>query len=137
MNEILNIHISKEIPMIYTELNKRFGVDWNNGIIIADGDTIYCKYDLVPQKVIHEIVHLKQQGKIGKDLWWQTYLSNDTFRLEQELEAYKREYQFIKDNIKDRNQRFEHLYDLARDLSSETYGKIIPFNEAMKLIQSQ
>lgn len=126
---------SIEKPLIYDKLKEKFGVNWHDGIIIADGDTIHCKYEIPPEKTIHELVHLKQQEKIGKDLWWELYLSQDSFRLEQETEAYKKEYSFIRDNIKDRNVRFEFLYEMARNLSSEQYGRLCTGDEAIALIQ--
>ena len=33
--------ISKEIPNIYYSLKDNFGVDWERGLVIAYGDTIY------------------------------------------------------------------------------------------------
>lgn len=129
------IKISKDKPEIYTRLNEKFGVEWNDGVIICYGDTLHCKYDMPPEKIVHEMVHIKQQEKIGKELWWELYLSNESFRLEQEVEAYRSEYKFIKENIKDRNQRFNFLYEMSRNLSSKQYGSICSFSEAMRLIQ--
>lgn len=125
---------SKERPPIYDRIRKVFDVEWNDGIIIADGFTIHCKYDVPPQKVIHELVHSKRQEKIGKELWWDLYLSNPSFRLEEEVLAYRREYEFFCESIKDRNQRFEYLYELSRILASKQYDLSITGSEAMRLI---
>lgn len=130
------IGLSKEKPSIYERLKQAFNVNFDDGIIIADGNTIHCKYNIPPEKIVHELVHIKQQEKVGRDLWWDLYISNPSFRLEQEVEAYKKEYEFICDNIKDRNIRFEFLYGLAQALSSSQYGKLCTGDEAMRLIQS-
>lgn len=129
------IKLSTDIPPIYEKLKDKFGVHFDDGIIIADGDTIYCKEKVPPEKIVHELVHLKQQSKVGKNLWWELYLSKDSFRLTQEVEAYRSEYKFICDNIKDRNARFDYLYEMARILSSKQYGSLCTSSEALVLIQ--
>jgi hypothetical protein len=128
--------LSKQCPPIYQKLHERFGVNWDDGLIIADDYSLYCKYDIPPTKIVHELVHCAQQDKMGKDLWWELYLNKDSFRLEQEVEAFKREYKFVCECIIDRNARFEMLYDLAQILSSPQYGKLCTGDEAMRLIQS-
>lgn len=132
---MLNIKLSNEKPQIYTRLHEQFGVEWDDGVIICDGDTIHCKFQIPPQKVLHEAIHAKQQEAVGRDLWWELYLSKSSFRLEQEVEAYRKEFQFIKENVRDRNQRFEFLYDMAQNLSSAQYGNMVTGDEAMRLIQ--
>lgn len=131
------IIISNEKPeKLYQRLVDTFGVDWNDGIVICYGDTFYCKGQIPPPVFVHELEHVKQQEKIGKDLWWDLYLSNTSFRLTQETEAYRRQYQFVCDNILDKNQRFEFLYEMARILSSKMYGNMVDFSEAQRLISN-
>ena len=129
------IGISKDKPEIYEKLHKQFNVEWDSGLIIADGKTIHCKFDIPPAKFIHELVHIKQQEKTGKSLWWELYLAKPEFRLEQEVEAYKAEYRFFSENVNDRNMRFDYLYEIARTLASEQYGKLCTGDEALRLIQ--
>lgn len=131
-----DLKYSTEPPKIYERLREQFGVNFDDGLIIADGYTLCCKYEIPPQKVVHELVHSKRQEEIGKDLWWDLYLSKPSFRLEEEVLAYKKEYKFICDNIKDRNLRFEFLYEMAQTLSSKQYGSICTGDEAIALIQS-
>lgn len=129
------IKFSTVIPQsIYPKLVEKFNIDWETGVIIANGDTIHCKYPIPPEKVIHEVEHLKQQEEMGIDLWWEMYLTSDTFRLTEEVKAYRKEYQFICQNIPDRNVRFEFLYEMARNLSSNQYGNVVSFTDAQKLI---
>lgn len=133
---MLEITFSKEKPDIFAKLSERFGVNWDDGIIVANGDTIHCAYEIPPEKIIHEVTHLKRQKEIGKDLWWDLYLAKDSFRLEEEVLAYKSEYKFICESILDRNDRFQYLYQMAQALSSSQYGKLCTGDEAMKLIQA-
>lgn len=130
------IKISTEIPDVYYKLHEKFGVDWNKeNLIICWGDTLHCKAEIPPEKIVHEVEHVKRQQVYGRDLWWERYLFDDAFRLYEELLAYRKEYQFIVRYIKDRNARFNYLYEMARNLSGDTYGKIISFSDALKEIQ--
>lgn len=130
------MEIKHEKPEIYKKLHDRFGVNWDDGIIIADAPHIYCKYDISPEKIVHEMVHIKQQTKMGKELWWQLYLSQDTFRLEQEVEAYRSEYSFLKRHVKDRELLHKLLLQISKHLSSEQYGDILTEIDARKLIRN-
>lgn len=127
------IKLSREIPPIFYRLNQMLGVKWGN-IIICDNETFYSAREIPPEKMVHELEHVHQQKKLGRELFWDLYLSLPEKRLEFELEAYKKEYAFIVRNVKDRNARFHFLYEMARNLSGETYGKIISASDAMRLI---
>lgn len=82
---------------------------------------------LNPDIYVHETIHLKQQGADPKT-WWARYIAEDEFRLSQELEAYGAQLAMFNDGG---NRVFEYMKDrLAQDLSSEFYGKLIPFGEA-------
>lgn len=124
--------LSKEIPPIYETLHKTFGVEWDSGIIITYGDTVYCKYDLPEQKLVHEQVHILQQ-KNPKE-WWEKYLLDPTFRLFQEMEAYRAETQYLKQTIKDRNKLALRVHHLCNDISSQMYGGIIPYKDAKEIL---
>jgi hypothetical protein len=90
--------VSKEKPPMYERAKKEFGVDWDRDrVIFTYGDTAYCKDGgMSPDLVVHEKVHMKQQLEIGKDIWWDKYFADPNFRLEQELEAYGAQVEFIK-----------------------------------------
>lgn len=107
-----------------------FGINYNKGIIVTYGDTIYCKYQLSPNKIAHESIHIKQQGN-DPEAWWNKYYIDKQFRLTQELEAYKAELPIIK-QVKDRNLRYKIIDKNARDLSSSMYGNIITYSQALK-----
>ncbi len=121
-----------EKPPIYEKCVEAFGVDWDKGVIFTYGNTIYSKFQIDPIKVSHEMIHVRQQSEIGKEIWWEKYLSDPKFRLDQEIEAYLEENKMI-DKIKDRNLRFRIKQANARDLS-RGYGDIISFYEAFKIL---
>lgn len=130
-----SIEFSNEIPPIYHKLKDQFGVSWNEGIIIANYPKIHCKFDIPPEKLVHEKVHLDRQMKIGLDLWWELYLGKESYRLEEEVLAYQAEYQFLKRYIKDRELLYSLVREMAAHLSGQMYGNILTATEAIKLIR--
>lgn len=83
---------------------------------------------------IHEEVHMIRQNP-DPDEWWDKYLKDPVFRLEEEILAYQKQYKYAKMMIKDRNELFKFLNRLANDLSSPMYGSIISKTEALKKIR--
>ena len=119
-------------PPNWNTLEKEFRVKWEN-IVVTYGQCVYSEKPLSPDLIVHETIHTKQQGDTP-DIWWERYIKDPIFRLEQELEAYIAQVKYVKKNIKDRNQRFRFIYQLAQDLSGSMYGNCISFNEAYKKI---
>ena len=122
---------------LYIRLNFKFGVDWEKGVIFTYNNKIYSKYPISEDLVKHELVHIRQQNDFigGSDAWWNKYLEDKEFRLNQELEAYRKQFRWSKANIKDRNRLFNILRHSAIDLSSSMYGDILSYEEALKEIQ--
>ena len=129
------VTISHEIPPIYQQLHDKFGVEWNDGLIIAYDNIIYSKNDVAPQKVVHEVIHLDRQKELGVEAWYRLYLESDQFRLEEEIIAYVAEANFVKKNIKDRELRFHIIHEIAKNFSSDVYGSIISFSDAIKILR--
>lgn len=125
---------SKEIPDIYYVCNKQFGVEWDNEVIFTYGDTVYCKVDLSDDMKAHEETHVRQQAIMGAKAWWDRYLVDPAFRLEQELEAYKNQLIYAKAVIKDRNRLFRYRHQVLMDISSSMYGNMITYTQAMNLL---
>jgi hypothetical protein len=127
---------SNEIPPVYDRLRARFGVDWDSGLIITYGDSVYSKRPVAPDFVVHESVHVRQQRDIGgPDIWYDRYIKDDKFRLSQELEAYRAQIKWIRDNVRDRNESFRMQRNIAMLLSSDMYGNLVTRSEAMRLLQ--
>ena len=129
--------ISHELPPkeIYNRAVEMFGADFNRGTTFTVGNTIYCKGNISPDLLEHEKVHIKQQGSNWKE-WWEKYFTNEKFRLDQELDAYKTQYRWIKTNIKDRNLQSKYLMFFSSCLSGKMYGDILSMTDAIKLIKN-
>lgn len=114
-------------------------VQINPMTIFTYGDTIYNPgghpIENQSELIAHETVHAIQQGS-DPEAWWDKYLSDVHFRLEQEIDAYKAQYKKFRRmtiNKKARNQLADRL---ARDLSSPLYGNIIDYYTARQKIKT-
>lgn len=130
-----HVKYSTDPPPVWDKLVKKFGVKWNR-TAVAYGDTIHADKPLAPDIDAHERVHLNQQGytQRGAAEWFERYLEDPQFRYEQELEAYRIQYRFCADRVKDRNQLARIANRLATLLSGEMYGGIGTHAEALKKI---
>lgn len=137
---IRRVEISSEKPpqWILDAVKKKWGVEWESRVIFTYGELITTYHGEMTEDFIpHEMTHVRQQAEYpgGKDAWWQRYLEDDKFRLEQELEAYRNQYQWLlKNPLVNKQERFENLKWYAVSLSGSMYGNIVSFFQAMSLI---
>ncbi len=131
----VEIRIVGARPEVYETLHERFGVEWDNGIIITVYPNIHCRFPLPPDKIVHEAVHLVQQKEMGADIWWHRWLAEPGFRLDQEAAAHRKEADFVRKSIKDRNDRDKFIRDIAKNLSGPIYGNLISYGEALALLK--
>lgn len=129
----LTYQTSSELPPVYEECVKRWGVSFDN-TIFTYGDTIHSKRPISEELLAHELVHVRQQTEMGKELWWERYFEDPQFRLEQEVEAYRAQYKWCLTSYSNREWVARALVQHAASLSGTMYGKIISFSEAIKLI---
>jgi predicted negative regulator of RcsB-dependent stress response len=101
-------------------------------IVLTYGNTIYSQQPLSYGLVAHEISHVFQQLKMGEKNWWNKYLKDDEFRMQQELEAYQNQYQCYEEHKPGTGKI--HLPKIAGDLSGTMYGNIVSLEEAKELI---
>lgn len=120
---------------IYEKCRELWGVSFDNTIFTC-GNVIHTKNELPEDILRHELVHVKQQTTIGKDIWWDRYFIDSAFRFEQELEAYRTQYSYLKSQVKDRNRLAWHLQTLGSYLSGKMYGNITSLSQAIKLIRN-
>lgn len=115
-----------------------FGMLPHNGVIYTYGDTIYnpSGIDLPDHLITHEETHCGQQGT-DPDAWWDRYLQDQYFRIEQETAAYARQFAKICTRVRDRNQRNRILLDLSRILAGPVYGNVISKDAAFRAIKTQ
>ncbi len=129
--------IQPKAPPIMARIKEKFpDADWERGIAICYGEKIYCKYKLTDDVLAHELVHVRQQKEIGRDIWWDKYLEDAQFRLEQELEAYGTQVKYIREHTErtTRNQRRMMIDRIADTLSGELYGHMISYEQAKKFL---
>jgi len=98
-------------------------------IFAYDGD-IYTNSKLTDDLLIHENVHLEQQRNLGLEYWVDNFLNDNQFRLDMEMEAYKKQV----DSIIDPSKRRELCIECASNLSSGLYGDIITLSEAFDIL---
>lgn len=127
------LKIIKDFPPNIEEIRKRFKL--HPGIIFTYAPNIYNPDNgtLDVPLIVHEETHIKQQKNSPKE-WWSQYLSDDSFRLQQEVEAYQSQYQSMLEVYKDKNYLAKRVHQIAIDLSSSIYGNILSYREAKNLI---
>lgn len=117
-----------EFPLL-EEYKKHFEI--TKETVFALGEDIYTDYNLTPDLLIHENVHLRQQAEVGVKEWVYDFLYLPDKRLEYEVEAYREQLK----SIKDRNHRARVRWQSAINLSSSLYGNIISRQEAFDLLK--
>ena len=118
-----------EFPLL-EKYKKYFNI--KESTIFAYDNCIYANDPNLPEHlIIHESVHFDQQAEYGLNEWVDMYLHDKDFRLKMELEAYRKQL----DSIADRNDKFRLLRAVAGTLSSDMYGNIVDFDEAIKLLK--
>jgi hypothetical protein len=80
------------------------------------------------------MVHIKQQGDNPKE-WWDKYLTDKKFRLEQEVEAYGIQFASLKSVVRDDISK-QFLTRFAVVLSSPMYGSMLSLQEAESKIRN-
>ena len=84
--------------------------------------------------ISHEKVHFKQQDG-DPEAWWEKYLADVDFRLEQEIESHRAEYKEFCKGVRQRETRVRYLSEIALRLAGPLYGGKITHREAMKRIR--
>lgn len=105
--------------------------------IFCYGKTIHNPFarEVTDDIILHEFIHSKQQGD-NPENWWNMYLSNKEFRLDQEAEAYGAQYKFAKERGV-RGSMLSWLKEkLAFELSGSAYGNLCSFGEAQSRIRN-
>jgi len=133
------MQVIKDFPPNYKMVISVFpAVKEMHGTVFTYGDIIYYPYmkRAIPDHlIVHEKTHSRQQGNNPAE-WWDKYLADTNFRLDQELEAYQKQYAYYvakNHNLKDRAWFLEAI---AGDLSGAMYGNLITKLDAMELIKN-
>lgn len=95
---------------------------------------IYWKHQdtrpLQQDLIAHELKHHDQQDEMGPVRWWQRYLNDPQFRLDQEIEAIRAQLACARGMTRDRTKIFNLARTQAQNLASPVYGGVITFQEA-------
>lgn len=127
---------SDQKPPNWNKLEELFGADWKDAVVTY-GDTVYSSRPISPDLEAHEAVHIRQQAGdygLNAEHWWRRYYTDPAFRLEQEIEAYQAQYDYMKKHCNNRNLLFKMRDKLARDLSGTVYGKCCDYVSAFCVI---
>lgn len=126
----MNIIVGK--PPIYDQIVEKIGRPPANAVYTWGRD-LYVGKDFVtldPALAAHEHTHTLQQEAVGgPEKWWELYLNIPTFRLLQEVEAYRNQYAMTAEFP--RMQRRAFLRRLARHLSGPMYGNVVSYSGAL------
>lgn len=117
------------------------GMHPHQNVVYTYADTLYnpSGTDIPDHVMHHEETHAEQQGHTekGAEKWWSRYLVDAYFRIDQEAEAYARQYDFVCQTVLDRNQRNKVLIRLSQSLASPVYGHILTPSASFSMIKSK
>lgn len=109
------------------------------GVIFCYGDTIYNPFGgAIPEQILaHETVHSERQGLTvdAVEAWWDRYLADVQFRLDEEIPAHIMEYKVYSELVRDRERRARYMHRLACRLASSLYGRLLPYMAARRKLQ--
>lgn len=137
--EIITVDVRKEYPPNIDAIVKRFPQATKPGVVFAWGGIIYNPTNIViePWIAAHEGVHMEQQRALagGPKVWWDRYLADKNFCLEQELPAHIAEYdQFCVSNPQRNARRLGRAY-IAGRLAGPLYDYMIPTAQAVAFLR--
>lgn len=130
--------IVNDFPPLYDEIAAEFGLISQDEIIFSWGDRLYNpnSLDIPPALIAHEAVHGERQGS-GQKIrdWWQRYIEERRFRLNEEIPAHLAEYQHILKNG-NRYERRAALKVTAGRLAAPLYGSLITPVDAIETLRT-
>jgi len=117
-------------PPNYLEIAEKFTLP--EGVLFTYGDTVYASRYPSDHVIVHEAVHVRQQNGYPEK-WWHNYLKSPRFRQQQEVEAYRAQWDYIK-RTRGRQEKRNLLEQLSRDLASPMYALGLSRKQAKELI---
>lgn len=130
------LEVVEDYPPNIDKIDAVLHVRRQSGIVFAYESKIYAPdgSDLPYDIHVHERVHFDQHEKAGgSDVWWDRYLSDVEFRLDQEVEAYRAQLAWIDKNL-GRTSRRHHRDHICRTLSAPMYGNLVTKKQAARLL---
>jgi hypothetical protein len=148
----VKMRVVEALPPNIDQVDAAFGVrkildrhpvyfSWGDKVFSPKGGTI------PPPIMAHEAVHGARQARLDQDLdkavrrWWDAYIADPAFRLDEEIPAHAAEYEWWRARahtlrrIKGwRSPMDWHLQQIAARLSGPLYGRMISLSEAKRAI---
>lgn len=131
--------IKNERPPIWDKAIAKFKFNPYAPVVFAWGDFIYNPNGagIAAHLDVHESIHgLQQKAMGGPEIWWERYLADPAFRLEQEIEAYGTQARYLRTMMSNKKKRYDIMHKITFDLSSSLYGNLLTFEEAHKAIEA-
>lgn len=131
------MNIVRGTPPNFAAIVAVFPFAARHGVMFTWGDTVYVNGipDIPTQLKAHEAVHSQRQAKLGgPQHWWDRYLIDPAFRLEEEIIAHRAEYRTLKHILQNRNHLAQNLDFIAERLASPLYGAMITKQAAKRAI---
>lgn len=126
---MLKYSISKDWPPNIDKIDAVLKVRTIWGVMFAYDHTIYNptgSNNIPVWQVEHERVHFRQQDDAGgPEPWWDRYLVDVPWRLEQEIQAYQRDYESFLQSGNSRAMSRVYLRSISNILAGRLYGHII------------
>jgi hypothetical protein len=128
--------IIENYPPNFNKIKSVFNNTEEHRAIFSYGDTIYNPYkvEVTPDLERHEQKHSEQQGTLP-EVWWDEYLNNKHFRLEQEIEAYGEQIIFLSEIITDYKLLEWFKEKIAQALSGDLYGNMLNYGQAVSKLR--
>jgi hypothetical protein len=129
------VKVIRDYPPNIEAIRQTFGAAAVQNAVFTYGDTVYipnANITMPAHLETHEAVHIEQQGDDPAG-WWDRYLDDPQFRLDQELEAYRAQYQYLIKHASRPSRRLV-LARISKDLGGRLYGNIITPAEAKREI---
>ncbi len=112
-----------DTPPVYEAVTRRFPMVHDKAVVFSYGDKVYNPQGIaIPYEILaHEALHGERQDTYGVERWWDEYLKDKLFRLEEEFDAHMVEWEHLKSWATNRHERraFEAL--VSKKLASPIY----------------
>lgn len=111
-------------------------------VLFAYGDVIYNPHGvrIPPELFVHEGVHGARQLAYagGVEAWWEHYLADSAFMIEEEALAHVAEYGAVLDGVPlpSRSAQKRALALIADRLSGPLYGNAMSLSAAVRIIET-
>ena len=105
------------------------------GVLFAYGNCIYTPGGRRPTPALqaHERVHCERQGDCPEP-WWDRYLVDPSFRLEEELLAHRAEYRAYCVRHPNRAKQARMIDWIAEKLAAPLYGSLVSVDDARRAV---